>query len=326
MPKDKKTVAIYRLMEEFLSRKEISAYDEKLLAEFDCSPKTLGRYLGDIEQLYSHIIKIKRGKKSVWRLISVSDVFEEFIRNHDDISMLFNIAKEADPEILKELEKKTLEKVAKERDIFIFKNYIMEELREPRLKGYFKDLKQAVKNREYRDIYYQVEDKEIEFTDAKPIRLVFVDNNWYAAVVDKEGMLHILRISFINKLERRPTQGRFQEFNLEPYIDFLKDIQNGLTLYGEKRKKAIVKATPKVAQYFKEGMKKFMPSQKFIKQNSDGSVIFSLEYTQELEILILIQRWLPDLIILEPKELQQAYIKKLKKTLEYQNEVLKDSF
>lgn len=318
MPKDKKVIAIYRLMGKFLEDKEISAYDKGLLEEFGCSSKTLGRYLENIEQLYSHIIKIKKGKKSVWHLLGVSDVFEEFIRNHDDISTLFSIAKDADPEILKELEQNTLKKVAKERDIFIFKNYIMEELREPRVKEYFKDLKNAVKNREYRDIYYQVEDKELQFIDAKPIKLVFVDNNWYIATVDKKDMLHILRISFINKIEHRASQGRFQEFNLEPYIEFLKDIQNGLTLYGAEKKTAVVKATPKIAQYFKENMKKFMPSQKFLKEQSDGSVLFSLEYTQELEVLILIQRWLPDLIILEPKELQQAYIKKLQKMLERQ--------
>jgi predicted DNA-binding transcriptional regulator YafY len=50
-------------------------------------------------------------------------------------------------------------------------------------------------------------------------------------------------------------------------------------------------------------MKKFMSSQKFF-EKVDDEVVFTLEYTQELEILPFIKRWLPDLIILEPKELK----------------------
>jgi len=44
-----------------------------------------------------------------------------------------------------------------------------------------------------------------------------------------------------------------------------------------------------------------------------------LSYTQELEILPFIQKWLPDLVILEPKGLREAYVKKLKKALNSYN-------
>ena len=37
----KKTKALYRLMELFIERKEISSYDEAILAEFGCDKKTL---------------------------------------------------------------------------------------------------------------------------------------------------------------------------------------------------------------------------------------------------------------------------------------------
>jgi len=62
-------------------------------------------------------------------------------------------------------------------------------------------------------------------------------------------------------------------------------------------------------------MKKFLPSQTFKKRLDDGSIIFTINYTQELEILPLIQKWLPDLIILKPQELKDAYIKKLNDTI-----------
>jgi len=62
-------------------------------------------------------------------------------------------------------------------------------------------------------------------------------------------------------------------------------------------------------------MKKFLSSQEYQKKLEDGSVLFNVEYTQELEILPFIQKWMPDLIIVEPQSLKDAYIKKLNKTI-----------
>jgi len=66
-------------------------------------------------------------------------------------------------------------------------------------------------------------------------------------------------------------------------------------------------ASPKVAKYFKADMKKLLTSQKFIEERSDGSVEFTLEYTQSMEILPLIKKWLPDLKILSPKILDDEF-------------------
>ena len=84
-----------------------------------------------------------------------------------------------------------------------------------------------------------------------------------------------------------------------------------MTLFNKPKKIAKIKAKKNIARYFEDGMKVFLSSQKFLEREEDGSVIFTLEYTQELEILPFIQKWLPDLIILEPQELKDSYLKKL---------------
>lgn len=48
---------------------------------------------------------------------------------------------------------------------------------------------------------------------------------------------------------------------------------------------------------------------------NDGSVVFSVDYTQVLEILPFVKQWLPELEILEPKELKDAYAEDLRKAL-----------
>jgi len=311
---DKKTNALFKLMELFLSQKEISSKDEHILDILGCSPKTLERYLKDIESLYPHIMRIKQSRKYVWKLVRVSDILEEFIKNSDDISQLFIMAQEFDPQILKELEKGTLSKISKESNVFLFRNSIMETIQDQKSKEIFKNLKRAIANHEYRDITYTY-NKTTTHKNMKCIKLLFMDNNWYVALVDVEKRLLFRRLSFIDKVSYS-SKNSFQKHEIEPYLEFLKNAQNPMSLYGVKVKKATIKANPNIAIYFQKDMKKFLPSQSFKKRLKDGSIIFTLNYTQDLEILPLIQKWLPDLIILKPQELKDAYIKKLNDALD----------
>lgn len=314
----KKTKALLTLIERFLTQKEISSYDENLLDEFACDPKTLERYLKELEESYDHIVTIKKSRTKFWKLIKVSDIFEEFVKNSKDISGLFLMAQEFDPEILKELEKGTLSKIAKaDKDVFLFRNSIMEDIETAKAKQIFKSLKSAIGNSEYRDIDYCY-NETVHYKNLKCIKLLFMDNNWYLTVIDEENRLYFMRLSFIEKVSYSQKE-RFQRKDIQPYLDFLANAQNAMTLYGVEPKRAKIKATKNIAKYFQADMKKFLPSQTFLKANDDGSVEFSLSYTQELEILPFIQKWLPDLVILEPKELREAYVKKLKKALKSYN-------
>ncbi len=311
----KKTTAIFKLMERFLTQKEISSYDEALLGEFGCDKKTLERYLNDIESNYAHIVTIKKSRKKFWKLLRVSDIFEEFISNSYDLTNLFDLAQSFDPEIFKELEKGTLSKIATcNEQVFLFKNSIMEELKSQRVQEIFKSLKVAIRNHEYRNIVYRY-DEVMVHKNVKCIKLMFVGNNWYLMAVEESGELLFRRLSFIERVEYAKKIS-YNPKEVECYLNFLKTVQNPMTRYGVEARVATIKATPKVAKYFEEGMKPLLSSQKFVKKCDDGSILFTLEYTQELEVLPSIQRWLPDLIIVEPLELKEAYHKKLKMALE----------
>jgi len=315
MALNKKTTALFKLMEYFLTQKEISSYDEAILDEFGCDKKTLERYLKEIEALYDHIVTIKRGKQNVWKLISVSDIFQEFIQNSADLSQLFFMAQEFDPEILKELEKGTLSKIAKnDENVYLFKNSIMEEIQSQETKALFGNLKQAIKNNEYRDMVYTYKVSK-EYKNIKCLKLIFMDNNWYLAFINEEKRLEFARLSFIEKVTYA-SKNSYQRKDIEPYLDFLKKVQNAMTLYGVKPKMATIKATKNIAKYFEKDMKRFLSSQKFLEKCDDGSILFTIEYTQDLEVLPFIQKWMPDLIIIEPLELKNIYIEKLKSTLE----------
>jgi len=316
MAGSKKLEAIFRIIEHFLQRKEISSYDKVLLNELNCSQRTLLRYLYDIESIFPSIIKIEKSKQTTWKLVSINEIFEELINSSNDIGYLFSMVKEFDPSIFTYMEKESLKKLLKkDESLFLFKNYIMEELNEKVSKEYFNRLKYAIKNKKIIEIE-SLYDKTVKKTNLYPLKLVFMDNNWYIAVVENDK-IDFIRISFIKDL--KVTQESFSSLFIDEYLKELKKAQNALTLLPKPTKIAKIKATPNISRYFDKGMKRFLSSQTFVKKEKDGSVIFTLEYTQPLEILPLIQKWLPDLIILEPKELQQEYINKLQNSLNNYN-------
>ena len=62
-----------------------------------------------------------------------------------------------------------------------------------------------------------------------------------------------------------------------------------MTLSNVNFKKATLKASPGIALYFKESMKTFFPSQQYVRTEEDGSIIFTVEYTQPMEVLPFIK-------------------------------------
>jgi predicted DNA-binding transcriptional regulator YafY len=203
-------------------------------------------------------------------------------------------------------------------DIFIFKNNLFENFENKKL---FNDIKNAIKNMNYINLEtYPNEEYQYKFPKSKPIKIVFMDNNWYVGMVfinkeiNQEDFL-FRRMTFIQ--EYKVLDDKFEKKDIDSkYLNFLNRIQNAMTLYGVKPKMATIKASKYIAHYFKDDMKKFFNSQKFVRPNKDGSVEFSIEYTQPLEILPFIKRWLPALEIIEPQELKDKLKEDLQKALE----------
>ncbi len=304
------------LIEEFKKRdnRTLDTYDEILHDRLGTeSPKTIQRLMEDFMLKYSSVIEIEGAKRKTYKLITPMDVIVESYEHFEELGWLFNMAHDADPKVFSELEKYT----KKDKHIYKFKNTPFEDVNTLESKQSFQRIKRMIKAREYAKIKFSTNQKA--FDNLKCLKLMFMDNNWYVAYVDSENKVRFGRISFIQRVDYGTKVGHFQPSSIQNHLQHLEKVQNSSTLYNVKPKLTTIKATANIARYFDAGMKTFLPSQKFIKKETDGSVIFSLEYTQPLEILPLIQKWLPDLIILEPQELKEAYVKKLQQTLSNHN-------
>lgn len=307
------TIKKYKIiLEEFSFKqdKKLTGYDEVLRDRLDLSPKQIDRLLQELSNEFDNIVLVGGTKMKTYHLVKPVDIFIETFDNSDEIGWLFNMAQEGDPEVFKELEHFT----SKSNHIYKFQNTPFEDINTLEQKDIFKKLKRAVENREYiklKNIF-----SDIEYDNLKALKLLFIDNNWYLAFVDEKDNLRLSRVSFIERVDYATKVSSYQISTIKKQMDFLDhNLQNAMTLYGVKFKTAKLKASRDISRYFDEGMKKFLNTQEFKEKKTDGSIIFTVKYTQFLEVLPLIQSWMPYITIIEPQELKDAYLEKLKETI-----------
>jgi len=303
-----KALRKYRIiLEAFHNKKVLDSYDKALQESLgEMSQRNLDKELKKFVEVFDNIKEVKEGKKNTYKLIKPLDIFIESFDHANEIGWFFNMAHESDPEFFAGLEQFT----RKDKDLYLFKNTPFEDTSTIESSQNFQRLKRNIEAREYTKIKYLYDTKE--YDNLKPIKLVFVDNNWYVALVDTDNILRFGRLSFIERVDYGSKRGHFQPSSIAKQKEFLlQELQNAMTLYGQEKQVAKLKASPAIARYFQKDMKKFLSSQQFIQELEDGSIEFSVEYTQYLEVLPFVQKWLPDLVILEPRELRDVYTMKL---------------
>ncbi len=310
---------LIRLLGYMLKGRELYAQDATLIDELDVDERTLRRYLEEIQDNFSDVILFEKKNKelggrkvSVYRIIDMhkdlADILSFYVNNNaSGIGWLMQLIYENDPQVLKGLDeeqKKSLQShAAKNSDAIIFRSNPLENMIAVETENKLKVLKNAVKEYEYKTIHYTYQNAEI-LEDVKCLKILFMKNNWYLAVETEEKNFRLLRIAFIDSI-KYSKKSNYQKSVLDEYGDFFATIQNPMSLPFARKRTAILKAKGRIAIYFEESMKKFFDTQQFIRKEEDG-VVFSIDYTQPLEILPFVKEWIPDMIILEPSDLKDV--------------------
>jgi hypothetical protein len=296
------------IIEEFEKRQDkcLTGYDEILKNKLELGPKQIDRLIKELSSEFDNIVEVENTRKKTYKLIKPIDLFVEAFDKSEEIGWLFNMANDADPDIFKQLEEYTNQN----KSIYKFQNTPFEDVKTLEQKKIFQTLKRAVKNREYVKIKYQSIEKE--FDNLKCLKLIFIDNNWYVSIIDSDNKLRLVRISFIENITYASKSESYQLSSVKDELEFIEyKLQNSMSLYNRDVETAVLKALPSISRYFERDMKKFFSTQEFKKKLEDGSIEFTIDFTQPMEIFPFIQRWMPDIIILEPQELKNYYLEKL---------------
>ncbi|MDR1910918.1 MAG: WYL domain-containing protein [Helicobacteraceae bacterium] len=321
-----KTDNMFLLLEKLCNGEEIYPQNEELQEELNVSWRTLERYIKTITDIFSgaivcekKLIDGRQKKLTTYRFArkdsDTAKILKYLIENDDNnIGWVLTLIYENDMETIRKfapsVKQAVSNSIARDKEVFLIKTNPFEDARYQ----FFPSLHTAVRLREYRTIVYEY-DKVETLKNVKCLKLVFIDHNWYLACETVEERLRLLRLSFIKEVIYPESRFTYQAHILQKYQSYFDAMQNAMTLAGILPQKAILRANKNVRQYFKEGMKPFFQSQQFIKENDDGSIVFSVHFTQPLEILPFVKRWLPDIEILEPEKLKSAFADDLQKAL-----------
>ena len=197
--------------------------------------------MGEIDKLFPDAFRIERklighGKRPVKVLRvydknkDIIDVLECLLKYSNDLGWLIGLLNENDPSLFNDLNKHEKEKVSKQlkedSDIFLFRTNPLEVLQDELSKRYLSELRNAVKNKECRNIKYKYIGEMENLIDVKCLKIIFTDSNWYLAIEDTERNFRLLRVAFIVSLSK--SSKNYQSKILDKYKTHFNKIQNAM--------------------------------------------------------------------------------------------------
>ena len=158
-------------------------------------------------------------------------------------------------------------------------------------------LETAIKERKEVKCSYDDEKHNLDTRTIQPLKIVNFEGFWYLIAL-KDEILKKYYLKNISNLTM--TDKTFEKDNkLDKLLDesisvwFRRDIEPfEVKIFADKS----------AAKFFK---RRPLPSQKIESLNADGTMEFIVKITHEMEILPIIKYWIPHLILIEPKWIQE---------------------
>lgn len=294
---NKKIVEVLDLLRELATGQEIVVNDYAI--QKDLSVRTVRRYFEDLRSFFGEhsIIQTAKG--------SYTSIDKEFFANTllptleekieiEHLVDLLHIINPGFTNVLPFQHQKVDNKIHKElTKVFLIKGSPSETLPSQEI---FDALKKAIKSRRYCDIVYE----NHVLLNVKPLKIIYCKGNWNLAILNEQEKINngfrVIRVGFINSITLQA-----KTFYKDSYTEnFLLASQSFLEGYKIPAYEALVAVAPEVAKYFKQ--KKFLRSQKILEMLPNGWTTISYQITSNDVLLMLARRWLPFMVILEPKE------------------------
>ena len=171
----------------------------------------------------------------------------------------------------------------------------------------------------YITVYYKLPHTKKEiYRHSMPLKILYLGENWYLAVLTINDILEnsafkLLRINFIEKVKASSLEPRyFHHDNVEKIKadSFLKNIQSSFSKINTPTYNVTLKIHASKARYFQN--KKYLKSQKVIKTLERGDVLVCYEISHDMEIIPIIQRWMPFAKVVEPLRIQEKIEENMK--------------
>lgn len=160
-----------------------------------------------------------------------------------------------------------------------------------------KSLEFAITHKRKINLKYKNEQKNLEFPEINPYKILFMSENFYLICASELGVSKF-RITSIKSVDILSAT-----FHANAGIGkFIESIQTPFSEFGKEPINVRLKISAQKARFFKA--KKFFKSQMIEKSLENGDIIVSYKITNFNEIKSFILSWLGSVEILEPKALK----------------------
>ena len=218
--------------------------------------------------------------------------------------ILPNYYEKLDSDLKKEIENCS----QKSKELYHFHNNPLEDFSNNHL---LKEIEQSITKKRKVNFTY----KNINYTDAKPLQIVFMEGNLYLAVLTNEELnsgFKFLRINYIQ--EYKVITAEYNETAIiSKAYEFLKEFQTPFAWFDSEYKQVKISVSKYAKEFFK--LKKHLPSQEY-KELPDGTAQLTYYVTNYMEIALLVKKWFPHLKIIEPIEWKERFKREIKEYLE----------
>lgn len=171
----------------------------------------------------------------------------------------------------------------------------------------FKLLNKAIENQQYIHFNYIKNGQSSgKFYQVAPYALINKNGIWYLISTDndKQKTFCFTQISMLKILKE----------TFEPNSQFIEEIKNNDSIYyGNQLSEVIIKVNKTAAPYFLR--RNLFPNQTLLHHLDDGGLLLSCKNVNEMEIIPLVQYWVPHLEIVSPSVLQSNLMRQLQNYL-----------
>jgi len=184
-------------------------------------------------------------------------------------------------------------------------------------------LENAISKREYINIRYSYQNGSISYTHSIPIKILYLNENWYLIALTTNDLINNsafkqLRISSIISIKSPTFESKtFDRDNLDKRKaeNFTKKIQSAYSNMDKPTYEVLLRVHKDKAKFFKK--KKYLTSQKIIEKFENGDIKISYEICHEMEIIPIIQKWIPFIRVIKPLSIQKKVEENIKKFMNH---------
>lgn len=310
--KQKKSLLILYFIKELIKRKKISL--KEFSNRHDISLRSAQRYIVDIKEVFGDIIQ----KEDDYYLLIDNEFLKDsiFDFNKEELEKFIDLAMLVDDSFIDKLDhasKAYLHKLQKSySDTYFIKNKIIEKQNINTIT--LKNIKKSIQHRRYISLEYVAGEQKYTYNRVKPLKIVIAEGNYYLACMTDDEInngFKFLRISFIKDV-KLDSETYNQTLDILEAKEFIKKFQTLFSRFDKKDFEVIVEVDSSVKRFFLQ--KNFLSSQRIISNKDNLTLSFTV--TNNLEILPLIKKWLPNIKIIKPLNLRDALLADLDKYIE----------